>query len=69
MKTVIVNVPEREESFFLSVLRKFRFKSRVLTEEEKEEMAMARWIEEGMQSEDVPLEKIYKHLRKHGVNR
>lgn len=67
MKTVIVNVPEKEELFFLSVLQKFRFKSKVLTEEQREEIALARWIEEGMHSEDVPLEKIYKHFKKHGV--
>ncbi len=66
MKTVIVTIPEKEETFFLSLLQKFRFKSRVLSEKEKEEIATARWIEEGMNSEDVPLEKVYKHFRKHG---
>ncbi|MEK6615963.1 MAG: hypothetical protein AABZ32_07610 [Bacteroidota bacterium] len=68
MKTVIVNIPEKEESFFLSVLQKFRFKSKVLTGEQREEIAIARWIEEGMHSEDVSIEKIYKHFRKHGVD-
>lgn len=68
MKTVIVNIPEKEESFFLSVLQKFRFKSKVLTKQQREEIALARWIEEGMDSEDVPIEKVYKHFRKHGVN-
>lgn len=29
---------------------------------------MAKWIEEGMGSEDVPLEKVYAHLRKDGVD-
>jgi len=29
---------------------------------------MAKWIREGMKSEDVPLEKVYTYLRKHGVD-
>ncbi len=68
MKTVIVNIPEKKEDFFLSLLKEFRYKSKVLTEEEREEMAIAKWINEGMESEDVPVEKIYDHFRKHGVN-
>lgn len=68
MKTIIVNIPEKEEAFFLSVLKKFQFKSKVLTEAEKEEIATARWIEEGLKSNDVSLEKINKHFRKNGVD-
>ncbi len=68
MKTVIVNIPEKKEDFFLSLFKKNKLKTRVLTEEEKEDMAIAKWINEGMQSEDVPAEKVYEHLRKHGVD-
>jgi hypothetical protein len=68
MKTIIVNIPEKKEDFLISFLKKNHFKSRVLTDDEKEEMAIARWIQEGMESEEVPKEKVYAHLRKHGVN-
>ena len=68
MKTVIVNIPEKKEDFFLDLFKKNKLRSRVLTKEEKEELAIAKWINEGLQSEDVPVEKIYEHFRKHGVN-
>lgn len=67
MRTIIVNVPERDESFFSTLLKKFGFKSRIVSEEEKEEAALAKWIEEGMKSEEVPEEKVFSTLRKHGV--
>ncbi|MFI5218306.1 MAG: hypothetical protein ACHQNT_02375 [Bacteroidia bacterium] len=67
MKTVIVSIPDKKERTFTSYLKKNRYRSRVLSEEEKEEMALAEWIDEGMKSEDVPIEKVLKHLRKHGV--
>lgn len=68
MKTVVVNIPEKKEDFFLSLLKEFRYKSRILTEEEREDMAIVKWINEGIESEDVSVEKIYEHFRKHGVN-
>jgi hypothetical protein len=67
MKTVIVNIPEKKEDFFLSLLKEFRFKSRVLTEEEKEDMAIAKWINEGIESKDVSEDVVFNTLRKHGV--
>lgn len=67
MTTMIVNVPDREKGFFNSLLKKFGFKSRVVSENEKEEIAMAKWIDEGMKTEEVPEETVYRTLRKHGV--
>jgi hypothetical protein len=34
MKTIIVNVPEKDETFFMTLLKKFRFETRELTDEE-----------------------------------
>ena len=67
MKTVIVNVPEKDEDLFSALLKKLGFKSRVVSEEEKEEAALAKWIDEGMKSEEVSEETMYATLRKHGV--
>ena len=67
MATMIVNIPEKEKSFFLALLKKFHFKSRELSEEELEDEALARWIDEGMKSEDVPIEKVFRLLEKHGA--
>ena len=67
MKTIIVSIPDKDENLLIAILKKFRFKTRVLSQEEQEEMAMAKWIDEGMESEDIPEEAIYKALRKRGV--
>jgi hypothetical protein len=67
MKTIIINVPDKDESIILSLLKKFRFKTRVLSKEDLEEEALAKWIDEGMKSEDVPEEEIFDLFRKHGI--
>ena len=67
MKTIIVSVPEKDENFFMMVLKKFRFTNRVLTDEDLEDDALAKWIDEGMKSEEVPEEEIFKIFRKHGI--
>lgn len=69
MKTIMVSIPEKEESFFLSLLKKLHFKSHVLTDEELEDEALAKWIDEGMKSEKIPIEKVYRLFEKHGVGR
>ena len=67
MKTIIVNIPEKKEDFFLAFLNEYGFKSKVLTEDEKEDMAIGKWINEGLKSEDVSEDVVYNTLRKHGV--
>lgn len=67
MKTVIVNVPAKDQDLFNALLKKLGFKSRVVSEDEKEETALAKWIDEGMESEDVSEETVFATLRKHGV--
>ena len=67
MKTIVVNVPDRDENLFIALLQKLKFKTRVLTEEDREEMAMVKWIDEGMKSEDVSENKVFETLRKRGV--
>jgi hypothetical protein len=67
MKTIIVNVPEKDETFFMTLLKKFRVQTRVLTAEDLEDEALAKWIDEGMKSEDVPEEQILEIFQKHGI--
>jgi len=69
MKTVIVKMPDKKERLLTSFLKRNRFRSRVLSKEELEDAMLARWIDEGMKSEDVPLEKVFKLLDKNGANR
>ena len=67
MKTIVVNIPNRDENLFISLFQKLKLKTRVLTEEEREEMAMAKWIDEGINSGEVSKKVIYQTLRKNGV--
>lgn len=56
MKTIIVNIPEEKEMFFLSLLKEFRFKSRVLTDEDKEDTALLALMFEREKEETFPIE-------------
>ena len=56
MKTIIVNIPEEKEKFFLSLLKEFRFKSRVLTDEEKEDTALLALMYKREKEEALPVE-------------
>ncbi len=67
MRTIFVNVPEKDEPFFMALLKKFHFKAGVLTEEDLEDEALAKWIDKGMKSEDVPEDSIFEIFRKHGI--
>lgn len=66
MKTIIVNVPEKEENFVTTLLKKFHLKPHVVSEEEDQDL-IARWIDKGAESKDVPREKVLATLKKHGV--
>ena len=67
MKTIIVNVPDKDETFILSLLKKFKLKTQVLTDEDMEDEALAEWIKNGLKSDEVSKEQIVETLRKRGV--
>ena len=56
MKTVIVSIPENKEKFFLSLLKEFRFKSHVLSDEDKEDTALLKLMYEREKEEAFPIE-------------
>ncbi|TAL63470.1 MAG: hypothetical protein EPN85_00010 [Bacteroidetes bacterium] len=66
MKTIIINVPEKDETFFTTLFKKFHLNPHVVAKEEDEDL-IAKWINEGMKGEEVSKAKIYATLRKHGV--
>ncbi len=66
MKTIVVNIPDKKESFLLAFFKKHRLKARVV-EQEEDETLMAKWIDEGMKGEDVSEEEIFKVFKKHGI--
>lgn len=67
MKTIIVNVPDKETELFTNLINRFGFKSRIISDEEKEEAVIHKWIEEGLNTEEVSEEVVFKTLKKHGV--
>jgi hypothetical protein len=67
MKTIIVNVPDKDESLFEAMVKKMGFKSRTINDNEREEKALAKWIDEGMATEDVAEETVFATLKRHGV--
>lgn len=67
MKTIIVNVPDKDENLFSALVAKLGFKTRTISKNEIEEVALAKWIEEGMQTKDVSEKEVFTTLRKHGI--
>ena len=64
MTTVIVSIPDNKEEYFLSLLKKNRFKSRVLSDEEKEDRALLALMNDGMTKKLVLSETTYRILDK-----
>lgn len=69
MKTVIVKVPDKKEKTFATYLKKNRYRSKVISREYLEDVQMVKWIDEGMKTEDVPVEKVFAFLAKNGTGR
>ena len=68
MQTIIVNIPNNEKDFFIMLMRKFKYKNTIISNEEMEDKELSKWIQEGMETEDVPIEKVFKLLEKYGVD-
>jgi len=66
MTTIVLNIPDTKESLFMNMFKKHRLRMRVLKDDE-DEYLLAKWIDEGMKSEEVPEEEIFAIFRKHGI--
>ncbi len=68
MTTMLVNVPEKEKSFFLEMLKKFHFKSKILSEADKEDIWLSKMIDEAEEEGgEVSEEEIFKTLKRNGA--
>ncbi len=67
MKAVLINLLEKDEVMFSALLKRLGLRSRILTSEQCEEHAMASWILEGIDSEEVSEEDVLQVLRDHGA--
>jgi hypothetical protein len=68
MTTMLVNIPEKEKSFFLAMLKKFHFKSKVLSEQDKEDIWLTKMIDEAeKEGGEVSEGEIMKTLKRNGA--
>lgn len=67
MKTLVINVPDKDEEFFTTLLKRFGFRSHIISEHEKEDLALAKWIGEGLETDEVSEETVLATLKKNGV--
>ena len=66
MTTVLLNIPDKKENLFMTLFKKHHLRMRVLKDDDDED-AMAKWIDEGMKSEDVSEKEIFDIFKKHGI--
>ncbi len=66
MKTVILNIPEKSEKWFETLFNQFHVKHKILTEEAKEDLLLAKLIDEAMEDKgEVKKEKVFQYVKKH----
>lgn len=67
MKTVILTIPGKSEEWFHTLFNQFKIKHKILSSEAKEELFLARLIDEAMAEEgEIPKEKIEQFTKKYG---
>lgn len=67
MKTIILSIPEKKEDWFRTLFNQFHVKHKVLSDEEKEDLSLARLIDEAMAEDgEVPKEEIEQFTKKYG---
>lgn len=68
MKTVILNIPEKSEKWFLTLFNQFKIKHKILTAQAKEDLLLAKLIDEAMEEKgEIEKEKVLQFVKKHAV--
>ena len=64
METLIVTVKDKQEMKFVSdMLKKMRINAKILSDEEREDMGLAKLIKQADRSEKVSRDQVMKTLR------
>lgn len=67
MKTVILNIPDKNEKWYRTLFNQLNVKHKVLSEEEKEDLLLAKLIDESMSEKgEIEKEKVLQYVKKHG---
>lgn len=65
MKTIVINVDDDSSvKLFLGLAKKLRFNARILSEEQKEDMALLTMMKERSKEETLPVKSAYAILKK-----
>ena len=68
MKTVILNIPEDNQKWYLTLFNQLHLKHKVLSEQAKEDILLAKLIDESMNEEaEVEKDKVLQFVKKHGA--
>ena len=68
MKTVILNLPNGNEKWYLTLFDQLHLKHKVLSEQAKEDILLAKLIDEAMSEEgEVEKDKVLQFVKKHGA--
>lgn len=67
MKTVILNLPRKNEKWFRTLLNQFHIRHKILSSQAKADLLLARLIDEAMKEEgEVEKDKVIQFVKKHG---
>ena len=65
MKTVILNIPEKNEKWFRTLFDQLHLKHKILSREAKEDLLLAKLIDEAMSEEgEVDKKKVLQFVKK-----
>ena len=68
MKTVILSIPEKSEKWFQTLFTQFDIKHKILSEQGKEDLILAKLIDEAMEEKgEVEKEKVLQFVKKHAA--
>jgi hypothetical protein len=66
MKTVILNIPGKKEKWFFTLFDQFHIKHKILTRQEKEDLLLAKLIDQAMKEKgEIKKEKILQFVKKY----
>lgn len=67
MKTVLLNIPEENEKWYRTLFNQLHLKHKILSEGAKEDLLLAKLIDEAMSEEgEVEKEKVLQFVKTHG---
>ncbi len=62
MKTVILNIPDKRENWYRTLFNQLHLKHKVLSEEAKQDLLLAKLIDESMSEEEKLKKKKFCNL-------